>query len=398
MWRLVDRPFSWALLAMALALSWQSLTVHANYGGNWTGLFRTGAEKPVPQNLLASTLRSTHPIGYDGQFYRFLAHDPLLLHHTADYLDNPALRSRRILVPLLAWLIAGGQHPAIDGVYILLIGASVFAGVYWLGLIMAHQGRSPAWGLLFLAVPATLVGIDTMTIDVVLAALVACFAWQVQSGRRRWLWLTVAAAPLIRETGLVLVAACVIVALWRREWSRAACWLIAAVPFVVWVAYVLSVFPETSTAPRALIPPQYVPQLRLGILLAFVSPEDYPNLTPGVELLVQILDRVCLLGVMAAAVLAAAQLRTTKWTETTLVLGAFAAIVPALSGRQLWLPVYGYGRLLSPLFLLLLTTCGAKLRGPAFAAALAVCLMVDLRVSAEVLTQFLGIVRWLGGS
>lgn len=398
MLRAVDRPFVWALVAIVLTLGWQSLTVHANYGGNWTGLFRTGAEKAVPENLLDDTLRSAHPIGYDGQFYRFLAHDPLLWNNTAAYLDNPALRARRILVPSLAWLVAAGRHEAIDGAYILLIGASVFAGVYWLGRIMTHQGRSPAWGLLFFAVPSTLVGIDTMTIDVVFAALVACFTWQVQSGCRRWLWLTVAAAPLVRETGLILVAACVIVSLWRRDWRRSACWLAAAVPFVVWVVYVHSVFPETTTAPRALIPRQYLPQLRLGVLLAFVSPADYPNLSPGVERLIQFLDRVSLLGVMAASMLGALQLRASKWSETALLLGAFAAIVPALSGRELWLPVYGYGRLISPLFLLLLALCSGKPRGPAFAATLAVCLMVDLRVSAELLTQVLGVVRWLGWS
>jgi len=70
--------------------------------------------------------------------------------------------------------------------------------------------------------------------------------------------------------------------------------------------------------------------------------------------------------------------------------------VPALSIPGLWAPVYGYSRLISPLFLLLLVVCSSKLRGPSFAAAVAFSLMVDLRVSAEVLTQVLGVLRWLG--
>ena len=37
------RPLTAGLAAVALALLWQALTVRYNYGGNWTGLFCTGA-------------------------------------------------------------------------------------------------------------------------------------------------------------------------------------------------------------------------------------------------------------------------------------------------------------------------------------------------------------------
>ncbi len=79
-----------------------------------------------------------------------------------------------------------------------------------------------------------------------------------------------------------------------------------------------------------------------------------------------------------------------------LALAAYAVIVPALSLRGFWLQAYSYSRLLSPLFLLLMAACSRKLKGPSFAAAVAFSLMVDLRVSAEMLTQFLGVLRWLG--
>jgi hypothetical protein len=397
MLRAIDKPFVWAALAIVLVLGGQSLTVHANYDGNWTGLFRTGRTQAVPANLQADTFRDTHFRGYDGQFYRYLAHDPLLRNGTAAYLDNRPLRARRILVPLLVWTLAGGRHEAIDGVYILLIAASVFAGVYFMGLVMAHHGRSPAWGLSFFAVPAVLIGIDRMTIDVVFAALVACFAWQVQTGRRRWLWLTVAAAPLVRETGLILVAACAVAALTRREWRKAAYWTIAAVPIVLWSGYLEAIFPGRAITSQTIFPEWYFPQLRPGVLLAFFSPAYYPKLSVAVEAVVRLLDRVCLFGVITAAVLGALRLRAANWGETTLALGAFAAMVPALGSRAVWLAPYAYSRLISPLFLLLLATYGAKLRGLSFAFAMASCLMVDLRVSAEVLTQFTGVLRWLGG-
>lgn len=396
--RTIDKPSVWASLSIILVLGWQGLTVQANYDGNWTGLFRTGSAQAVPDSLLADTFRNAHPQGYDGQFYRFLAHDPLLRNGTEAYLDSPALRARRVLVPLLAWMLAGGWPEAIDGAYILLVAASIFAGVYWMGRIMAHHGRSSSWGLSFLAVPAVLVGIDTMTVDVVLAALVVFFTWQIQTGRRRWLWLTLAAAPLVRETGLVLAAACVIAALCRKDWRNAGYWMTAAIPILLWCAYLQTLFPATAMTTRETFPVWYLPYLPPGILSAFLFQEAYANLSAPVGRLIRIMDRACLLAVVTAAVLALLQFRAGRQRETTLVMCAFAAFAPLLGLRGIWIPVYGYSRLVSPLFVLLLTTYGAKLPGPGFAGVLVVCLVVDLRVSAEMLTQFLGVLNWLGWS
>ena len=396
--RSIDKPWVWALLSIVLVLGWQSLTVHANYDGNWTGLFRTGGTQAVPDGLLADTFRNAHPLGYDGQFYRFLAHDPLLRNGTEAYLDSPALRARRVLTPLLAWLLAGGRSEAIDGAYILLVAASIFAGVYGMGRIMAFQGRSSAWGLSFLAVPGALVGIDTMTVDVVLATLIVYFAWQVQTGRRRWLWLTVAAAPLVRETGLVLAAACTVAALSRRDWRGAGYWMTATIPILLWSAYLQTLFPDTAMTHRATFPAWYYPRLPPGIVSAFLYQEAYANLSAPVASLVRVMDRACLFAVVTAAVLGLLQFRADRWRESTLALFAFAAFVPLLGRPGIWIPVYGYSRLMSPLFLLLLIAYGVKSRGPALVGVLVVCLVVDLRVSAEMLTQVLGVLHWLGWS
>ena len=87
-----------ALLAALLVLAWQATTVHFNYAGNWTGLFCTGASLPVPPELDAGTVRSVHPIGYDGQMYRYIAHDPFFQRDYARYVDDDRLRYRRCLL------------------------------------------------------------------------------------------------------------------------------------------------------------------------------------------------------------------------------------------------------------------------------------------------------------
>ena len=167
------------LLALAAVLGmwlWQFATVHFNYGGNWTALFYTAPDWPRPA-FLASENLYTFPgsLGYDGQMYHFIAHDPLMRRGAVAAMDDPALRYRRILVPALAWAVALGRDSAIHAAYLAVILGFVFLGVYWLARAMLIQGRHPAWGLMFVLMPATLVSMDRMTVDVALAALTAGF-------------------------------------------------------------------------------------------------------------------------------------------------------------------------------------------------------------------------------
>ncbi len=392
-------PWIWALFAVLAVLAWQGLTVHANYAGNWTGLFRTGWKTAVPQDLAPGTFRNLHPAGYDGQFYRFLAHDPFLRRGTAAYLDAPMLRARRILVPLLAWALAGGRPGAIDAAYVAVILASIFAGAGFLGRIMVRQGRHAAFGLLFLAVPATIVAADTMTVDVALGALTACFAYCWLSGDEpAWgLWFTLAAAGLVRETGLLLAAACILPALARRDYRRAAFWGTAALPALAWYAYLHFAIPPAGAAPAA-IPPWAWPRPQLGIVMRVIDPPRYPLLGASVARIVRTLDVFSLLAMMAAAALGFLRMRTRGPAAIRAALGLQVVLLLAMTDKGFWIPPYGYCRPFAPLFVLLLAPDNAGLGRRAWLAAILVCALVDARVMAEMETQGLGVLRWLGWS
>jgi hypothetical protein len=61
-------PLAAALLCSALALSWQFLAVHFNYGGNWTVLFCHGSQHPLPPGLAGEHIYVfPNSGGYDGQ-------------------------------------------------------------------------------------------------------------------------------------------------------------------------------------------------------------------------------------------------------------------------------------------------------------------------------------------
>lgn len=377
------RASSIALPAVLAVLAWQAITVQVNYQGNWTGLFRIGSQTNLPGAVAQGAFRNPDPLGYDGQYYLILAHDPLLRQGAATYLDAPLLRARRILVPAAAWMLAAGRPRFIGGAYVFVILAFIFAGTYWLSLIFMFQGRNPAWGLCFLAVPPVLIAVDSMTIDVALAALTAGFAWHLSTRRVPALWVILAAAGLVRETGLLLAAACVLASLYQKDWRKAALWATAALPAFCWYGYLHAVLP-VGGAPQPVVPNWMIPKLKVGILLRLFQPLPYPRFSALFRTLLRILDELALAAIIAAAAMAMARLRSVRPVAEKVALLLFVLLMLTITARGFWSSAYSFSRPFAPLFVLLLA--GDRPR-----TALLLSLLVDLRVSVEFYSQALRI-------
>jgi hypothetical protein len=335
-------------LCAALVLAWQSALVAWNFGGNWTGLFCTGEYGRIPPSLAAENIYTLRAgAGYDGQFYHYVAHDPLLNGGMADYVDNPRLRWRRILVPALAWLAAAGQSRWVDPAFFAVILAFVFLGAYWLSRYCVSSGLRPAWGLAFALVPAVAVSIERMTIDVALAALCVGFALYAEAEPSWKLYPVLALAPLARETGLLLVFAWCAWLLARKDWKRALAFASALVPFLGWLAFLASrTGPDLTTwsswAPlsgllnRTLHPLQYAVT---GRWLAAAAATDY----------------LALLGIWVAFGLAVSSPapHPRKLSPIEAAAAAFAVFLAFLAKPDIWSETYAFGRTLSPLLLLL---------------------------------------------
>ena len=97
-----------------------------------------------------------------------------------------------------------------DGAYIAVVLCWVFLGVYWLALYAVEEGHHPAWGLAFLLLPATLTSVDRMAVDVALAALSVAFVRYAKKQPTIRLYLVLMLAPLVRDTGALLIAASVV--------------------------------------------------------------------------------------------------------------------------------------------------------------------------------------------
>jgi len=379
------RALAVALLAVLLVAAWQWTTVTVNYRGNWTGLFRIGYRVAMPDALARGAFRNGDPIGYDGQYYRILAHDPFLRSGGSAYLDNPILRSRRILVPLAAWLLAAGQPALIDGAYIFVILGFIFAGTYWLARIRISQGGNYLWGLSFLAVPPVLVAVDSMTVDVAIAALAAGFAWHFITGRISSLWFILAAAGLVRETGVLLPAACICAAIYKKDFRKAALWGTTVIPVLCWYGYLHAVSAGGTAGPLT-IPNWVIPQLEPGILPRMLDPVSYPQLSPHLAFLARGLDELALVSTVAAAVLAMARLRSVRPNAQKAALILQVLLMLDMTRKDFWYNAYGFSRPFAPLFVL-------PMAGDRPGAALLMAFFVDLRVLAELHSQIFSVLH-----
>jgi hypothetical protein len=326
-----------AVAATLAALGWQALTVEFNFRGDWSALFYTGERCRIPPALESEKVyRFRDSAGYDGQFYHFIAHDPLARRGFAGFVDNPRMRWRRILVPGLANLLAFGDDDLVDSLYAAVLLASVFAGTWWTSRWAVASGFSPWIGFGFLLVPATLISLDRGTVDIALAALAAGFAAQ-----RGWgLYVVLAAAPLARETGLLLIAAYVLAELLARNWRTGAAGAATVVPCLGWSMWV-----ATHTAPDLTSHLSAVPLG--GIIYRLAHPVSYELVSAWVRKAAA-LDYLAFLGILLCFPLV---WKFRGSDRVWLAAALFCAALLFVGHPQVWAEAYAFGRIASPLLI-----------------------------------------------
>jgi hypothetical protein len=382
----------WALAALAIFLLWQFLTVHYNRGGNWNALFLTGKVFPIPPDLAPGTY--TFPgKGYDGEMYRYVAHDVLRTRGYARYLDIAAERYHRILVPALAYLLVAGYQPWIDKSYIAVVGFFAWLGAYWLSRWAVLAGAHPGWALAFLAVPATLISMDRMTVDIALAALTIGFAVYLRNAPAWKLFVVLVLACLVRETGLLLVGGVWLFDLIQRRFARVALWSCAALPMLAWYAFIRGIYFEKTHLGA---PKWFARKFGAGLFYRMFRPQHYP-LPPVLDTLARAGDVLALAGILLGAILAIVLFLRAR-PKNALVLSAllFTALVFVLTNARYWNDVNGYARVLSPLLILVaLPSIARQPRSFPLWLGLAPTLLVTVRLGIEFSSAIGGVLRGL---
>ncbi len=350
-------PIPRTLLAVALATTvaaalWLGLNIEFNYQGHLSGLFYTGLKAPLPEEMAAlGTYRVDDDRGYDGQFYRLVAHDPLLRRGFLRFVDNPQLRWRRIGVPGLAALLVLGNDRYVDDAYVAVELLFVFLGAFWLARCAQLWRRSAVWGAAFLLIPAVAVSLDRMTVDLPLATLTIGFALfgtahGGAASRPRWpFYLVVCAMPLVRETGMVLVFAWCLYASLRRDWRGAAIGAACAVPALAWWAFVYSRTPPDATHWLSRYPFS-------GLIDRTFQGIAAPVSTLGLHV-VAAAEQLAALGIWLALGLALYLAARRRWGLLELAAMLFVAFSATLGKFDIWSSAYAFGRTMSPLLIVL---------------------------------------------
>lgn len=336
---------TYAILAVVLGFGWQTTLVHNLYGGNWSALFYHGwGGGGVPNEpAFANTYVFPDEFGFDGQYYRIIAHDPFVIRGYVRHINQPANRYRRILVPLLAFALAFGRQPYIDAGIIGTLLFFLFLGVYWLARYAVLFGRSAAWGLAFFLAPATFAGLERSAIDMALTALTIGFVLYLREQSRYRLFLVLVMAGLCRETGLCLILAYVGSALLKKSGERLVLGCASLLPALAWYGYIQMHIPaDTGSLLR----------LPLTDLLRNLLHHDVGYVSYGGPF-VRFGYYVAVFGVLLAFV-RSFRASLNGWTSAE----GLAALALTMTGLLfqppgLWVQPYYFGRVLAPLLVLL---------------------------------------------
>ncbi|HZU77841.1 MAG TPA: hypothetical protein VFA70_13820 [Dehalococcoidia bacterium] len=320
-----------------------SLWLHAALDGftRLTDFVQLGHKFATPFGLQAL---ATSPIGYDGQYYYFMARFPGWA--PPGGFDYPALRNVRVLYPLLARVISLGQ-PAIIPLAMLAINIAAILGTVAAASWLLRARGLPAWPAL---IPGLYAG-QVLALERDLADPLAVF-WLALAlvclQRRRWTLTAVALALglLTRESNLLFAVCFAAPLVLERRWRRLAGYLVIVfVPYAaaqVMVHHWLGIWPyQESARVNALAP------------LPFVS----LSAAPTTLLLVLIVCFACIPAVACIALGVRALPPAFRGPDAVLVTVALGAILysvallfqPAVHWLDIWEPF----RLAAPLSLLL---------------------------------------------
>lgn len=170
--------------------------------------------------------------GYDGQFNYYIIRDP---NTAAQFIDVPAYRFQRILLPALGMALSFGQEALIPWVLLLIGIVSLAAGTALMEHLLVEQGVSRWYALVY--------GLSIGIFSSVRLSLSEPLGYALVLGgivlaqREKWLLSAVvfALAALAKETTILIPAAYGLYWLYKREWVKAIVFgAITLAPFIIW--------------------------------------------------------------------------------------------------------------------------------------------------------------------
>lgn len=366
--RTATRPWlADAWLPLAVVLVGYALVVFVTlraFDFNPSGPIRIGDLLPAERFWTAET--HVEPgVGYDGQWFFYLAHDPLLRASDPEsFLDLPAYRYARILYPALAWMLALGQPAALPWSLLAVNLLAVLGGTVACYDLLRQLGGSRWLVLAYAFSPPILIGVTAMLAEPTSLALVAAGLALAVRSRHRTAGLVLALAVLAREPSLLVPLGFGLYALARWDWKRGAAYLLPlALPigWHVWIWAKLGAFPSAQS-PSNFGVPFGGAYYRFGLLLGWHGPmlgEPVPATNVFAEATIVAVSAAIVVIGLTKVLERRDVFAWLLWLQAALALG---------TGPLVWADLYSYGRVLGLLYfmyaLMLLTNPRRSTRVP----------------------------------
>ncbi|WP_107667488.1 AZOBR_p60025 family cell surface glycopolymer formation protein [Cyanothece sp. BG0011] len=237
-------PVSIHLLNIIIAILlvfWVTLYFYFfKFNGNITGFFRIGSILPLSPFLNAeNTLIYQGEIGYDGQQFLTLALDPFLQNpETINSLDHPIYRYRRILYPLVSYLLALGNRSLIPYIMVAINALSIVLIVTITSLYFKSDNLSKFQALFTLCIPGVWMVLSLGTADlfssVFLIASFYCYRYE----KYKLTALFISLGCLTRETLLIVWFALFLTSLIQKRFKQIKYLLYGLIPPILWTVYI----------------------------------------------------------------------------------------------------------------------------------------------------------------
>lgn len=186
--------------------------------------------------------------GYDGQFVYYIARNPNPAQVSA-HLDAPAYRYQRILLPILARLLALGNLSAIPWALVILGLLTHTAGTWAVGQLLAEWGVNPWYALVYGLWVGFLLALIVDLPEPLAYAMVA-LGWLARTRRKILLSAVLFGLALFsREVSVLFVAAAWVADFHNKEWrSFRSIATLALLPFALFQVWLYRVFGQLGIA------------------------------------------------------------------------------------------------------------------------------------------------------
>ncbi|MGK7941473.1 MAG: AZOBR_p60025 family cell surface glycopolymer formation protein [Crocosphaera sp.] len=210
------------------------------FDSNITGFFRIGSILPLSPFLNAeNTLIYQGEIGYDGQQFLSLALDPFLQNpETINSLDHPIYRYRRILYPLISYILALGNKTLIPYIMVAINAVSIIALVAITNLYFKLDNLGKYQGLFALSIPGIWMVLSLGTADLLSSVFLLASFYCYRYHKYEATAIFISLGCLTRETLLIVWFSLFLTSVIERKFKQIQCLLWGLIPPILWTVYI----------------------------------------------------------------------------------------------------------------------------------------------------------------